>query len=241
MKYIRDFREGDRVSGIYLCKHKQGAVTKNGKMYENVILQDKTGTIDAKVWEPNNPGIGDYSVLDYIEVYGDVNNFQGTLQVSIKRIRVCQEGEFEPGDYLPVTSKSIDAMFQEMLELIRSIKNPYLKKLLESFFVEDQEFAKAFRKSSAAKTVHHGFVGGLLEHTLSVTRLCDYYCSAYPILKRDLLLTAAMCHDIGKVREISPFPGIIFTSICRVSPPTLVQARPRTMPTSSVSFAMSNT
>ena len=125
MKYIRDFREGDRVSGIYLCKHKQGAVTKNGKMYENVILQDKTGTIDAKVWEPNNPGIGDYSVLDYIEVYGDVNNFQGTLQVSIKRIRVCQEGEFEPGDYLPVTSKSIDAMFQEMLELIRSIKNPY--------------------------------------------------------------------------------------------------------------------
>ncbi len=211
MKYIRDFREGDRVSGIYLCKHKQGAVTKNGKMYENVILQDKTGTIDAKVWEPNNPGIGDYSVLDYIEVYGDVNNFQGTLQVSIKRIRVCQEGEFEPGDYLPVTSKSIDAMFQEMLELIRSIKNPYLKKLLESFFVEDQEFAKAFRKSSAAKTVHHGFVGGLLEHTLSVTRLCDYYCSAYPILKRDLLLTAAMCHDIGKVREISPFPQNDYT------------------------------
>ena len=124
---------------------------------------------------------------------------------------MCQEGEFEPGDYLPVTSKSIDAMFQEMLELIRSIKNPYLKKLLESFFVEDQEFAKAFRKSSAAKTVHHGFVGGLLEHTLSVTRLCDYYCSAYPILKRDLLLTAAMCHDIGKVREISPFPQNDYT------------------------------
>lgn len=92
MKFIRDLKEGDRVSDIYLCKHKQAAVTKNGKPYENVILQDKTGTVDAKVWEPNNPGIGNYDTLDYIEVYGDVNNFQGALQVSVKRIRVCQEG-----------------------------------------------------------------------------------------------------------------------------------------------------
>ena len=94
MKFIRDLKEGDRVFDIYLCKHKQAAVTKNGKAYENVILQDKTGTIDAKVWEPGNPGIGDYDTLDYIEVYGDVNNFQGTLQVSVKRIRVCREGEY---------------------------------------------------------------------------------------------------------------------------------------------------
>lgn len=94
-------------------------------------------------------------------------------------------------------------MYLELLELIDSIRNPYLKQLLEEFFVKDKAFTKAFRYSSAAKTVHHGFVGGLLEHTLSVTKLCEYYCSAYPILKRDLLLTAAMCHDIGKVKEIS--------------------------------------
>ncbi len=211
MKFIKDLKEGDRIFDIYLCKHRQGAVTKNGKPYENVILQDKTGTIDAKVWEPNNPGIGNYNTLDYIEVHGDVNNFQGNLQVSIKRIRVCREGEYNPADYLPVSGKDINVMFKELKEFIQSIHNPWMKQLLEAFFVRDEAFAKAFCYSSAAKTVHHGFVGGLLEHTLSVTRLCDYYCKVYPILKRDLLLTAAMCHDIGKVKEISPFPENDYT------------------------------
>lgn len=211
MKYIKELKEGDRIFDIYLCKHKQSAVTKNGKNYENVILQDKTGTIDAKVWEPNNPGIGDYSALDYIEVYGDVNNFQGNLQVSVKRIRVCREEEYDPADYLPVSSKGIEPMYQELLGLIKSIENPYYKSLLEAFFVKDETFVKTFKKSSAAKTVHHGFVGGLLEHTLSVAKLCDYYCSAYPVLKRDLLLTAAICHDIGKTKEISPFPENDYT------------------------------
>ncbi|MBQ7934140.1 MAG: HD domain-containing protein [Lachnospiraceae bacterium] len=211
MKYIKDLKDGDRVFDIYLCKHKQSAVTKNGKAYENVILQDKTGTIDAKVWEPNNPGIGEYDALDYIEVYGDVTSFNGALQVSIKRIRVCQEGEYNPADYLPISSKDIETMYQELQGIIKSIQNTYLKQLLEAFFVKDENFIKAFKKSSAAKTVHHSFVGGLLEHTLSVTKLCDYYCSAYPILKRDLLLTAAMCHDIAKTKEFSPFPENDYT------------------------------
>ena len=211
MKYIKDLKEGDRVFDIYLCKKKVAAVTKNGKPYESIVLQDKTGTIDAKVWEPNNPGIGDYDELDYIEVYGEVNNFQGALQISVKRIRVCGEGEYNPSDYLPVSSKDIDTMYNELTGLINSIGNTYLRKLLESFFIEDENFRKAFQKSSAAKSVHHGFVGGLLEHTLSVTKLCDYYCSAYPILKRDLLLTAAICHDIGKTKEISPFPENDYT------------------------------
>ena len=203
MKYIRELKEGDRVFDIYLCKHRQAAVTKNGKPYENVILQDRTGTIDAKIWEPNNPGIGDFDALDYIEVYGDVNNFQGTLQVSVKRVRLCREGEYNAADYLPVSAKSIDGMYHELLGLIQSLENPWLKKLLESFFAEDEAFAKAFQNSSAAKTIHHGFVGGLLEHTLSVTKLCDMFCGQYPILNRPLLLTAAMFHDIGKIEELS--------------------------------------
>jgi len=211
MKYIRDLKEGDRVFDIYLCKHKQAAVTKNGKPYENVILQDRSGTMEAKVWEPNNPGIDDYDTLDYIEVYGEVNSFQGALQVNVKRIRRCREGEYNPSDYLPVSSKDIDVMYQELLSFVRSIENTYFRQLLEAFFVKDEAFVKAFRNSSAAKTVHHGFVGGLLEHTLSVTKLCDYYCTAYPILKRDLLLTAAMCHDIGKTKEISAFPENDYT------------------------------
>ena len=211
MKYIKDLREGDRIFDIYLCKHKQAAVTKNGKPYETVILQDKTGTVDAKVWEPNNPGIGEYDTLDYIEVYGEVTNFQGSLQVNVKRIRVCKEGEYNPAEYLPVSSKDIDQMYQELLGYIKSIQNTYLKQLLESFFVKDQAFIKAFRTSSAAKTVHHGFVGGLLEHTLSVVKMCDFFSKQYPNLNRDLLLTAAMFHDIGKVKELSSFPENDYT------------------------------
>ena len=206
MKYINEFRENDRISDIYLCKHKQSAVTKNGKTYENVVLQDKTGTIDAKVWDPNSPGIADFGDMDYIEVVGEVNSFMGSLQVNVKRIRVCREGEYQPSDYLPVSKKNIDDMYRELLGFVNSIENAYLKQLLKSFFVEDEGFVKAFKQSSAAKAVHHGFVGGLLEHTLSVTKLCDYYCGAYPILKRDLLLAAAMCHDIGKTKELSRFP-----------------------------------
>ena len=211
MKYIKDFQDGGRISDIYLCKQRQTAVTKNGKPYENVILQDKTGTIDAKIWEPNSPGINDFDALDYVEIIGDVTSFNGMLQVSIKRARKCCEGEYNPADYLPVSSKGIEPMFEELLGIMKSLENPYLKKLLHSLFVEDEEFRKAFKTSSAAKTVHHGFVGGLLEHTLSVTKLCEYYCKAYPMLKRDLLLTAAICHDIGKTKELSLFPQNDYT------------------------------
>lgn len=206
MKFLKDYKEGDRVFDIYLCKHKQSAVTKNGKPYETVTLQDKTGTVDAKIWDPNNAGIDDFDNLDYIEVYGDVTSFQGALQINVKRVRLCREGEYEPSNYLPVSKKNIPDMYKELLGYIGSIQNPYLKKLLEAFFVEDEEFIRLFQKSSAAKRVHHGFVGGLLEHTLSVVKLCDYFCQAYPLLKRDLLLAAAMCHDIGKMKEISLFP-----------------------------------
>ena len=211
MKFIEALREGERINDVYLCKYKQSAVTKNGKPYENVILQDKTGTIDAKVWEPNSAGISDFDALDYIEVYGEVTNFQGALQINLKRIRLCQEGEYDPADYLPVSSKNIEEMYTQLLGLIDSLQNSYIKKLLNAFFREDEAFVKAFKKSSAAKAIHHGFVGGLLEHTLSVAKLCDYYCSTYPILKRDLLLAAAMLHDVAKTKELSPFPENDYT------------------------------
>lgn len=206
MKFINELREGERVKSVYLCKHKQSAMTKNGKQYENVILQDKTGTIDAKIWNPNSPGICDFDVMDYIDVVGDVTSFAGALQISIQQTRVAREGEYYPSDYLPVSKNSADLMYDELVDYIGTIKNPYLKKLLQCFFVNDAAFIKSFKNHSAAKTVHHGFVGGLLEHTLGVVRLCDFYAKAYPVINRDLLLTAAMCHDIGKTKEISAFP-----------------------------------
>lgn len=211
MKFIKDYNDGDRVFDIYLCKHKVAAVTKNGKPYESLILQDKTGTLDAKIWDPNSAGIADFDVLDYIEVYGEVTSFQGALQVNVKRIRKCQEGEYNSADYLPVSKFDIGEMYQELLDYINKIENKYLKQLMRMFFVEDEAFIKRFKQSSAAKTVHHGFVGGLLQHTLSVTKLCDYYCNAYPLLNRDLLISAAICHDIGKTREISLFPQNDYT------------------------------
>jgi 3'-5' exoribonuclease len=211
MRYIDSFREGMHVSDVYLCKNKQISLTKAGKEYGNVVLQDKTGTIDAKIWDLGSPGIGNFETMDYVFIDADVNVFQNTNQLNIRRVRIASEGEYTPSDYLPVSSKDIGMMYEEFKGIIKSLKNPYLKKLAESFFIEDEEFAKAFQFHSAAKSVHHGFVGGLLEHTLSVTKLCDYYSGTYPMINRDLLLTAAMFHDIGKTKEISTFPENDYT------------------------------
>jgi len=211
MRYVESFREGIHVSDVYLCKNKQIALTKSGKEYGNLILQDKTGTVDAKIWDLGSPGIGNFETLDYVYIDADVTVFQNSNQLNIKRIRKADEGEYVPGDYLPVSSKNIGLMYEEFLGFIRTIKNPHLRKLSESFFVEDAVFAKAFQFHSAAKSVHHGFVGGLLEHTLSVVKLCDYYAGYYPYINRDLLLTAAMFHDIGKTRELSTFPENDYT------------------------------
>lgn len=206
MRFLNELHEGDRISGIYLCKQKTAAVTKNGKPYENIILQDKTGVMDGKIWDPNSLGIDDFDALDYIEVVGDVTSFAGAMQLNIKRVRKAAEGEFDPADYLPVSGNSTDDMYRQLLNLIESIKNPHLAALLRKLFVEDGEFRKVFEGHSAAKTVHHGFIGGLLEHTLSVARLCEYMAGAYPIINRDLLLSAALLHDVGKTRELSAFP-----------------------------------
>ena len=211
MKYIETLREGEKLGDIYLCKSRQSALTKSGKAYENVILQDTTGTLDAKIWDPGSPGIGDFDALDYVYVVGDVTSFQGSLQLSIKRATRADEGEYDPSDYLPMSRKNIDEMYQELMKYMKKIKNPFLLKLAESFFVENEAFIRLFKNHSAAKSVHHGFVGGLLEHTLSVVKLCDFYADQYDYLNRDLLITAAMFHDIGKTKELSAFPANDYT------------------------------
>lgn len=213
MKYIKDYKDGDRVFDVYFCKFKSSAVTKNGKSYDNVILQDKTGTLDAKIWDPNNAGIADFDAMDYIEVYGDVTSFNGALQVNVKRVRKCQEGEYDEAEYMPVSRRNIDEMYEELLAVIKDVKNVHLHTLLEAFFVKDEAFIRAFKKSSAAKTVHHGFIGGLLQHTLSVAKLCVFYAESYPVLNKDLLVTAAIFHDIGKTRELSAFPENDYTDM----------------------------
>ena len=211
MKFIETFREGMHVSDVYLCKTKQIALTKNGKEYGSLNLQDKTGTVDAKIWELNSPGINEFSAMDYVFVDADVTVFQGQFQLNVKRIRRADENEYRPSDYLPVTAKDVKTMHHELVQYITTIRNENLRKLAAGFFMNDAAFIKEFCAHSAAKSVHHSFVGGLLEHTLSVVRFCEYMAGAYPILNRDLLYTAAMCHDIGKIRELSPFPANDYT------------------------------
>ena len=210
MKYIETLREGERVTEVYLVKYKQAALTKAGKPYDNVLLQDKTGTLDAKIWDPGSVGIDEFDAMDYIAVTGDVTCFQGNLQMSIKRARKVDEGEYDPKDYLPVSEQNVDEMYNELKNIIATIQNPYLSQLLHKFF-DDEDFAKRFKFHSAAKSVHHGFVGGLLEHTLSVTQNCDYFAKCYTFLNRDLLLTAAIFHDVGKLCELSTFPENDYT------------------------------
>jgi len=211
MKFIETLKDGDRISDIYLCKNKATATTKTGREYESVILQDKTGCLDGKIWDPSSMGIGEYEALDYVEVNGLVTSYNGALQLKIERLRRVGEGEYDPANYMPISRFSIDDMYNELLGYIKEINNGYIKKLLESFFVEDKEFIAIFKKRSAAKSIHHGFMGGLLEHSLSVTRLCAHIAKAYPFLNEDLLIACAMLHDIGKVPEFSDFPQNDYT------------------------------
>ena len=210
MRYIDSLREGERVNEIYLVKSRNSALTKAGKPYDNVILQDKTGTLDAKIWDPGSVGIDEFDAMDYVAITGDITSFQGALQCSIKRARKVSAGEYDPKDYLPTSDYDVEEMYRELLAYVDSVKNPYLQQLLCAFF-KNPTIEEQFKFHSAAKSVHHGFVGGLLEHTVSVTRNCNYFAKAYPILNRDLLLTASMFHDIGKLKELSTFPENDYT------------------------------
>ena len=211
MKYLNELVEGDRISAVYLCKKAAMLTTKNGKEYMSLTLMDRSANADAKIWEPNSEGIGDFDELDYIHITGEVTVFNGAIQINIRRLRKADDGEYDPADYLPMSPYDNDGMYNQLKNVIETIKNPFLNQLLKSFFIDDTDFEERFRRSSAAKTVHHGFVGGLMQHTLAVTRLCKFYTKAYTVLDHDLLITAAMLHDIGKVRELSKFPENDYT------------------------------
>ena len=211
MIYIEQLTEGKKIqNNIFLLRKVTNGTTKNGKGFQTLLLQDKTGSIEGKIWSPNDPAFQDVDEKDYVEVSGEVTSFNGALQIRLERVSRASEGTFNRADYLPTSDKNIEEMYTELLRLVDSIKSPSLKTLLESFF-KDEDFKKRFSFHSAAKSVHHGFVGGLLEHTLSVAQICNFYAKQYPQLDRDLLVTAALCHDIGKLEEIAPFPENDYT------------------------------
>ena len=198
--------------GVYFCKQKSIAVAKNGKEYASIILQDKTGVVDGKIWDLGSAAIREFEAMDFIDLKADVTVFNNAIQLNIKEIRKADEGTYDETDYMPSSTRDIEEMYSELMECIRhNVKNEHLLKLAHKFFAEDKEFVREFKKHSAAKRVHHGFMGGLLEHTLGVTKLCVNIANNYEFVNKDLLVTAALFHDIGKVYELSDFPENDYT------------------------------
>lgn len=209
MRYIKDFQEGENIVGHYYCKQKQFMKSRAGKTYISLRLQDKTGNVDAKVWDLNNE-VQNFEENDFIKIEALVTIYQGETQLNVKKIRKSREGEYNPADYIPCSSKDIEDMYKEFIGYIKTINNSYIKKLLESFFVNDLNIIKLFKTHSAAKSIHHSYMGGLLEHTLSVVKLCEFMSNLYGA-NRDILISTAMLHDIGKIRELSDFPNNDYT------------------------------
>lgn len=211
MRYIETFKEKETITGIYFCKYKTTALSKAGKEYASIILQDKSGTVDGKIWNLSSAGIREFDEKDYVYIKAEVTVFNGALQLNISEVRVAEEGTYAESDYLPTSDRDIEEMYGELLAVLRKVQNPHLQALNKMFFVDNTSFVKEFKRHSAAKRVHHGFVGGLLEHTLGVVKMCDTIADRYSYLNKDLLVTAAAFHDIGKVYELSDFPDNDYT------------------------------
>ena len=210
MRYIEDFNEGDRIVAHYLCKRKDTLKTRAGKSYLSLVLQDKTGTIEGKVWELNHD-IQNFEENDYIKIDSVIISYRDELQMRISKIRKSEVGEYEPKNYIPTIDKDIDSLYEGLENIIDSIINPYLKELLENIFYKNETISTNIKTHSAARQMHHSVMGGLLEHTVSVAHICDFLSGRYKFVNRDLLITGALLHDIGKIYELSGFPENDYT------------------------------
>lgn len=200
--FVSDIAKNTRIEGIFLVKEKHVGVTKNGAPYLSLRLMDRTGDINARIWDDANEYDQLFEKHDFIAVSGRSSIYQGGMQLTISELKKCDEQDVAMEDFLPAASFSVDDMLKELRFLIQDVRDKYLKKLLKLFF-EDAEFIKLFTLSPAAKSLHHVYLGGLLEHALSVARLARMVSDNYDNVNRDLLVTGALLHDIGKVYELS--------------------------------------
>ena len=205
MRYLEDIKENERIIEHYLCRTKQIMKSRSGKTYYSLRLADKTGQMDAKVWELNND-IQAFEEGDMIKIDAQVVIFNNDMQLKISKLRKSQEDEYVPMNYVPHTERDIEELYQELCEFVKSIVHPKVRTLLEGIVINDPERVELLKKHSAAKQMHHSYMGGLLEHTLNVTQICDFMCSRYKHVNRDILITGAILHDIGKIYELSPMP-----------------------------------
>ena len=200
--FVNEIKESDPVESTFLVKHKSIALTKTGKPYLNLILTDKTGDIKGRVWEQANSLATLFQKDDFIRVKSTAVTYQDSLQLNIASLTPCPPSEIEPSDFLPQTKNDSEQMFLKLETLTEKVKNPYLRKLL-ALFMADEQFVRLFKLSPAAKELHHVYLGGLIEHTLSVAHLILRVSEHYEHIHLDLLLTGGILHDIGKIRELS--------------------------------------
>lgn len=199
-RFITDIRAGDRVDDIFVLSEKILSQKRDGNNFLNVTLSDKTGTIKGVVWDNVDQIAACITSGDFAHVNGGVSEYRGTLQVIIKKMEPFSSDRVDPSDFLPQTSRDIEGMFERLVRRTDSITTDYLKALIDAFF-KDKEFVSKFKTAPAAKKMHHAYIGGLLEHTLSMVSLADKIAGHYSGIDRDLLLSGAILHDIGKIDE----------------------------------------
>ncbi len=190
------------VQGIFLVEEKNILETKNGAPYAALTLADKTGSISARIWEDGKRLFEVFEKGDFVWIRGESTEFRGTIQVKVVEVSRVHPNEVAIEDFMPHTRFPIEAMWDEFQRHIREIKDPALRALVKAIF-NDKRIATLFRRAPAAKRMHHAYIGGLLEHTLGVTRLARLVTKNYTWLNQDLLLTGALLHDIGKIEEFS--------------------------------------
>ncbi|MGA7106207.1 MAG: OB-fold nucleic acid binding domain-containing protein [Terracidiphilus sp.] len=212
--YIADlagFEEGKIFDGYFLLLSRQTRSTKTNKPYLNLILCDKTGQLEGRVWDPNDPRIAkELDRGDIVKARGCVSRFDDRLQMKVEQIRRAAAGEVDKGDLMPATTYNVDELWRDLMGFVESFTEPNLK-LLVTTILSNQELAQAYREAPAARQLHHAWLGGLLEHVVSLLKLADRVVPHYPILHRDLVLTGVILHDIGKVRELAWDIGFEYT------------------------------
>ena len=200
--YVKDIKTGDRVSEIFLAAEKNLAYSQKGSPYLNLRLKDRTGEVDGKIWENALAWDKAFKKGDLIRIQARALSFKNAVQLSIIELRKVEDAEVDLADYFPVAKGDRAAMFNEILAYCGQVKTPCLSALLRAFF-QDAKIVELFQRAPAAKGFHHVYIGGLLEHTLSVVRLLDLAAGHYQGINRDLLIAGGILHDVGKIYEFS--------------------------------------
>jgi 3'-5' exoribonuclease len=211
--YVRDATqfENKNVVTSFVVSSKQIKAKKNGDPYLALTLMDRTGQIEAKMWDNVAEVLEAFDQDDVIKVKGLINKYNNRWQLTIHKVRRMDESEVEYADYLPKTPKDIDELWRTLGEFVASMQDEHLRRLLE-LFMSDPEIAGAYRNAPAAKTLHHAFIGGLLDHVVSLFKSCSLVLQNYPNVNRDLVFTGAFLHDIGKIYELAYSRSFTYTT-----------------------------